>query len=186
MKRLFVGIPLSSDLRSKIEPLLTELKLLGISTVAVENLHLTVKFLGEVKEEELPEIKEKLTKLASLTPSFRVELKGISAFSDFKQLRVVWVGAESKELVRLMRTTNRKLDNIRKNEYPKEVPHLTLARIKKIENSSNFNIFMAKFKTFSFGVQEVRKIYIFEAKSTPKGPIYRVLMEIKLKTSRFG
>ena len=58
----------------------------------------------EVEEEKILKIQEKLSQLASLTPSFRVELQGIGAFPNLKQPKVVWIGTESKELVKLMRS----------------------------------------------------------------------------------
>lgn len=183
MKRLFVGIPFPPDLRVKIEPVLAELKLPGVSPVAVENLHLTIKFLGEVEEKKLLEIEEKLSKLASLTPSFPVEFRGIGAFPDLKQPQVVWIGAESKELVELMRTADKELDYIHQNEHSSEIPHLTLARIKRLDPLSDFDNFLRGYQNRRWGTLKVGKICLFEAKLTPKGPIYGVLSENKLKTT---
>ncbi|MFH0701865.1 MAG: RNA 2',3'-cyclic phosphodiesterase [Candidatus Woesearchaeota archaeon] len=180
MKRLFVGIPLSFDLKREIEPFLTELKLPGISPVAVENLHLTIKFLGEVEEEKILEISEKLSQLASLTPSFPVELKGIGVFPDLKQPRVVWIGTESKELVRLMRTVDKELDYIRQNEHAAGIPHLTLARIKST-NEFLLRSFLHRHSNQNWGTLKVDRICLYEATLTPIGPIYAVLSENKLK-----
>ncbi|MEK6937497.1 MAG: RNA 2',3'-cyclic phosphodiesterase [Nanoarchaeota archaeon] len=182
MKRLFVGIPLSSDLKQGIEPLLTELKLPGISPVAMENLHLTLKFLGEVEEEKILKIQEKLSQLASLTPSFRVELQGIGAFPNLKQPKVVWIGTESKELVKLMREADKEWNDIRQNEHPAEMPHLTLARIKST-NEFLLRSFLHRYSNQNWGSLKVDRICLYEATLTPTGPIYAVLSENKLKMS---
>jgi len=183
MKRLFVGIPLSFALKQKLKPLIEQLSLPGVNPVALENLHLTVKFLGEVEEGKLEEIQEILEELSLRTPSFRVELTHLGEFPDEEHPKVLWVGLEDGELVHLMRLADRKLDYIRENEHKEEIPHLTLARIKSEVSLKQLKPFFIKYGKTNFGVWDIDQINLYEAKLTPKGPTYRPVREFKLKMS---
>ena len=63
MKRLFVGIRVSEELKLRLRPLLESLKRPGLNLVSLDHLHLTLKFLGEVKESKIEEIEQKLKAL---------------------------------------------------------------------------------------------------------------------------
>lgn len=182
MKRLFVGIPLSFDLKQKLIPLLEQLSLPGVSPVSIENLHLTLKFLGEVEEKKILELEQELQKIALKTTPFRVELGHLGAFPDEVNPGVIWVRVESEEMIRLMQIIDMGLDHIRANEHKEEIPHLTLARIKNDTHIDKIKEILSTFKE-NPGVWDIDKFYLYEAKLTPKGPIYSPLSEFKLKMS---
>jgi len=183
MKRLFVGIPLSFELKQKLKPVLEELSLPGVAPVGIEKLHLTVKFLGEVEEEKIPEIQEKLQEISLKTSPFRVELGHLGVFPEEGNPKVLWVGVESEEMTHLMQLADKSLDYTRANEHKEEIPHLTLARIKNNSSLSQLKTIFFKYKSLQWGVWDIDKIHLYEAELTPKGPIYSPLQEFKLKMS---
>lgn len=179
MKRLFVGIPLSEVLKSNFISLLEKLSIPGVSPVSVQNLHLTVKFLGEVGDSRLEEIFKKLERVVKHHSPFSLELKNVGVFPNEKEVHTVWVGVDSNEMVSLMKETDQELDDIRHNEYKEEIPHLTLARV-KVQNENLLKL-LSYYQNLSFGIQDVTKICLFESKLTPNGPIYGLLGEFGLK-----
>ncbi|MFA6461493.1 MAG: RNA 2',3'-cyclic phosphodiesterase [Candidatus Woesearchaeota archaeon] len=179
MKRLFVGIPLSEVLKSNFIPLLNTLSISGVSPVLVQNLHLTVKFLGEVGETRVEEIFQKLERIAQHHSPFSLELKRVGVFPDEKEIHTVWVGVDSNEMISLMKETDQELNYLHLNEYKEEIPHLTIARV-KVQNDKLPKL-ISSYQNTSFGVQDVTKICLFESKLTPNGPIYGVLGEFGLK-----
>jgi len=181
MKRLFVGIPLSKLIRLNLTSLLAELQFPGITPVEAENLHLTIKFLGEVAEAHLPEVNKKLEQISQHHAPFRLELKEIGVFPSEKEIRVVWMGVESEEMLGLIEETNRELADIHREEHKEEIPHLTLARVKPTADFIKLKMVLNKNKSISLGLLDVDKFYLFESKLTPNGPIYSVLGEFGLK-----
>lgn len=160
MSRLFVGVPITDEIKEKILPLMNELQ--GVRAVPPENLHFTLKFLGEADPEE---VKRKLSSL--ICKKFTIKLQKVGSFP-----RVIWIGG-SKELIPLMREVNQLLDHIRKNDYKEDIPHLTIARGSSPE-------FVNKHKDDQFGEMEVDKIVLYESTLTPEGPIYKVVEEFRL------
>lgn len=178
MKRLFVGIPVSEEVKAKPKPVLQELTEMEVKVIPLENLHLTVKFLGEVDENKMPEIVSKLKILAKNKP-FRVKLNGIRTFGE-KQIRVIWVELESNEMLRLIKQANELLDYIRTDKHQGEIPHLTLARVNKVKDKEMLLNIIKKYEKSEFGEVLVDKFYLYESKLTPEGPVYWVVEEFEL------
>ena len=179
MKRLFVGIPISEEVKTKLNPVLNALMGLGIKVIPAGNLHFTIKFLGEVGEDKITEIVSKLEILAEQEP-FRVKLEGISAFGE-KQIKVVWVGLKPNEMLWLMKQANKLLNYIRKDEHQEEIPHLTLARVNKIKDNEGLLNIIKKYQKVEFGEMLVDKFYLYESKLTSEGPVYKIIKELRLK-----
>jgi 2'-5' RNA ligase len=179
--RLFVGIPLAEEARSKLKPLLQELKLPGINTVPTENLHFTVKFLGEVEEEKIAEIIVQLEKLVQSFSVFMVEFTGVGAFPDLSAPQVLWLGAKSTELLRLMQDTDAALDHLRKDEHASGFPHLTLARIKLVKDYPRWLEKIKAFDKIKLEEMRVDNIVLYESILGKDGPRYKVVKEFRLK-----
>ncbi len=178
MKRLFVGIPASDEIKVKLKPVLEALMEAGVKVALLENLHFTLKFLGDVSEDKILEIVSKLENLAKFPP-FRVELKGIRTFGG-KQVRMVWAGMECKEMAELMKKANELLNYIYREEHQKEIPHLTLARVNKVKDNEKLLNVIKKYQKVEFGEVLVDKFYLYESVLTPEGPAYTVVEEFEL------
>lgn len=178
--RLFIGIPVSEEIKAKIKPFYIQLERIGadLNLVSLENLHFTLKFLGEVEEPKILEIK---SKLETVKPSpFSVSLEELGFFPSEQRINVLWVGIKSKELVSLMREINSRLNYIRKDEHETEIPHLTLARIKSGQNKEQLLELINENQSTIFGQMVINQFFLYQSQLTPQGPVYKVLAEFKL------
>lgn len=185
--RTFIAIELSDEIRSSLAQIESHLKYSGadVKWVDEKNIHLTLKFLGEIDEEKCDKIKAILDQIAGSTGSFEISVKDIGAFPKIDHPRVIWVGldkgaAESKLLAEKIDET---LSGIGfEKETRPFTAHLTIGRVRSSKNKQAL-----KEKIGSFGLQEARNkrqvvssIILFQSKLTPKGPIYTKLHEARL------
>jgi len=176
-KRIFVGIPLTSEVKEGIKFIYDEiLDTEGdFSFVPLKGLHFTLKFLGDVEKEKITEIKQTLSSVK--LNKFFVNLSGMGAFPSLEHIKVIWIGCE--KLTELMKEINSLLSYVKKNDY-EEKPHLTLARVKSAKNKELIKKLIENYKNKDFGNMEINKIVLYESILTSEGPIYSVLEEFPL------
>ena len=140
-----------------------------------ENMHITLKFLGEVSEKKIEEIK-KVVENCKVSP-FKIKLHGVGFFPSEKYIKVVWIGVKNgEEIVGMMKCIDQHLQSMGFKRERNYVPHLTVARAKgkiSIEN-------IEKFRNSEFGEVEIKEIKIKKSTLTDKGPIYEDLFVIQL------
>lgn len=167
--RVFIAIDLPEDLRKKLVSYYSRLgRYVRGKFVEEENLHITLKFLGE----QQPNIVEKVKKLLAEIrfERFTIKVKNLGAFPSLENPRVIWVGAYSDELIRLVNEINNKLKRL---GFPLEqnfVGHITLVRAKFILDKKGLHEFARKFD-FDYKF-EAREFKLKRSILTPKGPIY--------------
>lgn len=176
-RRLFIGVPVSEGIRKKIKPLLTELNGTGanLNLVSLDNLHFTIKFLGEVELVQIEEIKQKLNILTKDKHKFIIQLSEIGVFPSWQKINVIWIGTSSPELVSLMRDTDKALNYIKKNDFAAEVAHLTVARVKSGKNKEQLKKVIEQRKRQDFGAMIAEYLVLYESELTSKGPMYKEL-----------
>ncbi|MDJ0948778.1 MAG: RNA 2',3'-cyclic phosphodiesterase [Alphaproteobacteria bacterium] len=128
MPRLFIAIQPPDDVRDRVATLCSGLK--GVRWVTPENLHLTLKFIGERPAHDVPDMISALGRI-HLAP-FQMTLSGVGYFGARKRIRSIWAGVERTEaLVNLHRRVESTLHQIGiPREDRKFAPHITLARLK--------------------------------------------------------
>ncbi len=180
MKRLFVGIPVSSDVRERLTVLLQELTKSGaeLTVVAPENLHFTLKFLGDIPESKISEISSTLSGITRSQKPFSIRLTKLGAFPSLNYIQVVWAGGESPEMVALMKKVNTALDFYRRERHPQEIPHVTLARMKSVRNQSSLRAFLER--NVAAPVMSIEKVVLYASELLPEGPRYTVVKEFRL------
>ncbi len=93
--RCFVAVDIDENLKDKIINIQKELATLGnMKLVEKQNLHFTLKFLGEINERTIKEVMNKLESIAKQTQSFTINIQGMGAFPSLDYIRVVWIGAD--------------------------------------------------------------------------------------------
>ncbi len=182
MKRLFVAVPVSEEVKDKIKSVVDELSKTGadLKLVSLENLHFTFKFLGNVEDGKIPEIENKLQKIAESYAQFEIKVKGVGVFPSLERINVVWIGVEDSSLAALMKIVNKDLDYVKKNDHEEEIPHLTIARVKTGRNKEKVQELVKRFENTEFGKMLVDKLILYESELTPEGPVYKVVKEFKL------
>ena len=177
--RLFIAISLNSEIQRELSNLQKSLvSSKGIRWVKPQNIHLTLNFLGEVDEQRISLIKEAIQRATRGVSPFSLSFGGLGAFPNLKAPRVIWVGLKSeKEVVSLQQRLEKELSRIGFSpEKRKFQPHLTLGRVKFLENKKEFIKRMQELEQASLSSKlRVDKIELIESKLTPQGPIYSLL-----------
>lgn len=143
----------------------------GLKTVEPENLHLTLRFLGEIEEHDVEIVKTALDAL-DVKP-FTLEFKGLGYFPGGGRVNVVWVGVGGD--VDTLRQVSEKIEaGLRALRLEKErfSPHLTVCRVKFLRDRQSLFDVIAKHHGTYFGRQYVDKIVLKKSNLTPSGPIY--------------
>jgi 2'-5' RNA ligase len=171
--RVFVSVELPIELREKAALLADELPVDSIKPVKPESMHLTLKFIGEIPFDKLAEIEEKLRSVEFFP--FDIELAGAGVFPNENYVRVIWIGVKSDQLNDLAAKVGEALAGIGKKESRGFSAHLTIARVKKKIDVSEF---LLKHKNDEFGRVKVSKFYLMQSVlEFGKPPKYNVLAE---------
>ena len=171
--RCFIAIDIPKEVKdeiAKIQKLLPEFE--GKLTEK-ENLHLTLKFLGEVSPEEIEKVKERLGKIK--LKRFSASLGGLGIFSE-SFVRIVWIKLGNCDELQ------GKVDYFLKDLFKKEerfMGHLTIARVKQIGDKKKFLDLLGKVK-YPKTEFEVDKISLKNSVLTKKGPIYEDIFSVSL------
>ena len=183
--RTFIAFDLSEEIKLELKRLQKELKTTepDMKWSNPQNIHLTLKFLGEVNEEKIKEIKQLLDEVSSKIKPFEITLDKIGSFPSLDRMKVVWVGID-KGSKNAIETANLIEDSCEKiglfKEERKFSAHLTLGRVK-----SGKNKIILKEKILSLEVRPLKhtidKIILYKSTLTREGPIYDSLYEVNFK-----
>lgn len=180
--RGFIAIDIKSnqkliELESEIKKTRADLKL-----VEPENVHITLKFLGDTEETLVDEIERIITNAVKETKSFKIQLKGTGVFPNQNYIKVVWVGIEHGDpIAAIAQEIDEKLSELGfKREEKKFSPHLTIARVKTSRNKDKLLKILEKYRDIEFTDMKVDSIKLKKSDLTPNGPIYTTLKEVKI------
>ena len=183
--RLFVAIPLSASLRKALYKSISRLSNIPtkVKWVEEENLHITLKFLGNTREDKVEKIVSSLKKALESCHSFSVNLGKIGAFPNVAKPRVIKVGiSQGEEEIRsIAEKVEEALEPLGfEKEKRKFSAHITLGRVKSMDN---IMLLLRNMQKESYdGLQmKVEKVLLMESKLTKKGPIYSVVEKFSLK-----
>ncbi|MGB9621913.1 MAG: RNA 2',3'-cyclic phosphodiesterase [Brevinematia bacterium] len=180
MDRLFIGIEIPEEVKRKFNFLLEKLDAFRSKVVPYENIHLTIKFIGETDKTNLI-----LNTLSSIRfKSFSISIYSVGVFPNVYYPKVFWVGVkESKNLLDLFNLIDNKLlldVGIPKDEREFS-PHITLSRFKKpVNDLKKFIEFVEEYKSESFGEFEVKEFVLFKSILKQPDPVYSVLEKFNL------
>ena len=145
----------------------------NLKLVERENLHLTMKFLGDVREGLLPEV-AKVVSGTSFEP-FRMVLRGVGVFPSLRRPRVVWAGITEgvEELTAIFRDMEPKLVELDfKPESRPFSPHITIARVRSGRNRDRLIEEVMALGDSDFGGFEAKHLKLKKSVLTPRGPVY--------------
>jgi 2'-5' RNA ligase len=176
--RLFVALSVSADVRKSLASFLNELRQTDSKPrwVNPENLHVTLKFIGQIAGEQLPHVTSALQNVA--TPSgIALEIRGIGFFPNDRRPAVVWAGIQAPpELASLAAGVDEALGScgISRETRP-FAAHLTLARFKEPRMSDSVRALIVKSKDRFFGKQIATEFHLMESKTKSTGAEYTTL-----------
>ena len=174
--RVFIAIDMPEQVKKKIKGIQEQLPEFKGKKTEEYNLHLTLKCLGEVDEERIEELKEKLNQIKM--KKFKIKIDKIGVFSE-NVIRIIWLGVDEscKELWSLQKEIDLKLKDL----YPEEkrfMGHITIARVKKVDK----NEFLSKLKEMKIDIEtEVGSFKLKKSVLTAEKPVYEDILSINLE-----
>jgi 2'-5' RNA ligase len=183
--RSFLAIELPKLILRKIEEVQRDLRSTraDVRWVNPEKIHLTLKFFGNIEESRIDPIFKSIEEPVRNTPPFSIEVKGVGAFPQLRNPRVIWMGlVDGKEiLTSFQKQIETQLEKIgfQPEDRPFH-PHLTLGRMKSSGGKEELVGRMEKHREEEFGDFPVERVILFKSDLTSSGPIYTLVKEIKL------
>ncbi|MBI4352857.1 MAG: RNA 2',3'-cyclic phosphodiesterase [Candidatus Omnitrophica bacterium] len=183
--RSFIAVEVGKAERRELLGLISTLKEAGadVKWVRPENLHLTLKFLGDVEEERLGEVKGFLDRAAYGTKAFGIHLAGVGAFPGIHRPTVIWAGVDKGE--ELLAGLAGKVEEgaagigFQKEERP-FAGHLTLGRVRTRKNLSRLVSALER-ASFSSAVEtKVDGVSLYKSTLTPEGSVYELIHRARL------
>ena len=181
--RAFIAIPCPNELKEGMVEIQERIKELGkLTLVKPENIHLTMKFLGEVGEDKIPDINKRLDFLSELQ-GFDISLKGVGVFPSMDYIRVIWVGVEdgADSIINIHSEIDKNLKELKFKTDKKFHPHLTIARVKFPKKKEELRNILQRNSGRDFGSFRADRIELMQSRLSPKGPEYSIIHETRLK-----
>jgi len=180
--RCFIAIGIPAQLQRNIGECIEILRThdADIKWVAPENLHLTLKFLGNTPDVLLPKIRESLAAVVSTYVPFYIKLYGTGVFPNKKYPRVIWAGLQDADgMKNLQEGVERAMAFLGfKSEDREFNPHLTLGRVRAQGRMIMLVKELETFQNKEFGGVPVDRILLMKSELTPKGPEYTCVYDI--------
>lgn len=181
--RAFVAIPLPKEVKEYLSDIISDLKLTfpekSVKWVQPENIHLTLKFLGNISKSTLHFLLEKMKTGDRFSP-FNLTIEKIGAFPSIYKPQVIWVGSSNHIAISELAQFVEKSTSMVKNENDSKSfsPHLTIARLRPGVKKEHFDIV----KQELYKRKEIKPIFftvnhfcLYQSVLTSKGPIYTEL-----------
>ncbi len=185
--RSFIAIPLTSSIRKSADQLVQQLQRPQdrMKWVPNEHLHLTLKFLGDVENTEVPRLCEVIRDCCQPMAPFRLQFRGAGGFPAADRARVVWagVGEGGESLVPLVSALETNLAELGfKPEARDYVPHLTLGRARGGSRRGDPELAarIAAADDFELGSMEADRVCLFASYLDKHGPTYHVMATVPL------
>ena len=187
--RLFIAIKPDSTVFNAIKAFQTELKSAfpyrEIRWVNPSQFHLTLQFLGEISQSDLPKLIANLNAVAENFKSFNLHYESTGYFGSADKPRVLWLGSKnSSELKELFNQVLASTAFLPIDSPSKLTPHITLARFSNNiikEDALKVTNYIKSIEKPDFGITKTEAIELIESKLTPNGPIYKTLNEFNLR-----
>lgn len=186
-RRLFIALNATDPLSTSFIPTYKKLKInadrreINIKWVPLDNFHVTVSFLGEQPEENIPALQEALRRICTEFAPFDLKIEDIGAFTNEHDARVLWLGVQNKrslgEFKSRLDQTLLATELLRKPDERIFQPHLTIGRLR---NPRSVKDMISPFKRKGFGKIHVSEFVIYESTLQGPFPIYTPLFRCSL------
>ena len=186
-KRLFIAGKVNVE--PALEKYISSLKEIfegsKIKWVSMENMHLTLKFLGKTSVDKLTKISIELSEIAENNDPFDMKIQGSGVFKDFFRPTILWMGVRDYDPFEKLKNDieNSMVSLDFKIDYNKFKPHLTIGRIKQINKRDEFEKFVRGYEHMLFQMIKVEEFILYESVLTPGGQTYVELEKFKMGKS---
>lgn len=179
--RSFLAFELPEEIKKIIFHVSEEAKKfpLDVRWVKASNIHLTMVFMGNILMEHLEGISEAVSKACKMYGPFNISLKGMGAFSNRRNPRVLWVGLEGdiERMSYFRGTLQKSLKSFGVKEEKRQFnPHLTLGRFRKGSRpSEHLDDLLSRYQDLTSPVSTLEELVLFKSDLNPKGAAYTKL-----------
>lgn len=188
--RAFIAIDLPPAIQEALDKQTTRLRqILGddlIRWVPADNMHLTLKFLGNLPHSHLDFIKQMLAQIADSNPQFDLQISGLGSFPNSKRPRVLWVGIHAPAgftfLQKMIEDSATRL-GYNKEERPYS-PHLTIGRVRQgilAQELQEVSTALSTFQLGKIGTARVDSVHLYQSDLNSEGSVYTKLFSAILR-----
>lgn len=183
--RTFIAVPVAGDAADSVDRFAAEIRKAGASVKWVEpgNLHVTLKFLGDLPRSRIPALVEAVGRAVEGEARFGMTLRGAGAFPNLARARVLWVGIAdgADRLAKLAEAIDQTTIDAGFSPADKAFrPHLTIGRARGSSVGSGASRIISRSSDSELGTVDVEAVHVYSSKLTPQGPVYTSLAEISL------
>jgi len=185
--RTFIAVELDSAIRDRIVRLqeMVSLTAPAVKWVELENLHITLFFLGEVEDTAIPAVCREVSDLADGFSPFELSIERVGCFPNKHRPHIIWlgIGQGSHELCDIHEGLEPRLLQLGcyRREERKYKPHVTLGRIRSGRDSEQIGKELTRFQDWQGGRTLVSELLVMGSELTPQGPSYSVMARGKLR-----
>lgn len=184
--RWFIAIAISDEIRKSIGSVIDKLGKTqkGIRWTSPENIHITLKFLGETDEKLVPEIEARLSSICSNSRPFTINVRGAGVFPNPKHPNVLWVGIDKSEgLQNLNRLIEGAMSELGFEKETREFsPHLTIGRVKDRKGIGPVITGLYELRGTFFGALPANEVLLMKSILKPAGAEYSKVAVFKLSS----
>jgi RNA 2',3'-cyclic 3'-phosphodiesterase len=184
--RTFVAVEINGPIRARAGEIIAALAgaSADVKWVETHNLHLTLKFLGDVHQREIVEVCRAVARGAAQVDAFELEVRGAGAFPTAARPRTVWLGAGAgaEQMVVLHDRVEAALAELGyREEHRRFQPHLTIGRVRGAgPGIAELGKLLERHADAPVGHMTVRRVTVFSSELLPAGPVYEVLGSAEL------
>ncbi len=187
--RCFIAVELDEVIKDQLESVQALFASLGgkVGWCNRGQMHLTLKFLGEVAEDVIPTAVDALKIAVGKIAPFEMTVEGVGAFPTAGRPRVLWVGIRGcPPLLELQERIEKQFTPL---GFPREdrdfTPHLTLGRVKELIDVKACRTILAQQQNFFAGTQRVERVILFSSTLKPTGAVYLPVETFLLNEGKF-
>jgi len=184
--RTFIAVEIDDRLRATAAKVAEELRAAraDVSWVAPHNMHLTLKFLGDVAEDRIPRIGDALAEALAGAAPFELELLGVGAFPNAARPRTIWLGTGSGKAQLDLLAERVEAAVTRLGFPPEDRPfhgHLTLGRVRRASPAlAELALMLKQRADLSLGQSRIEEVVLFSSQLQRGGPIYEAIRRFRL------
>lgn len=183
--RTFVAVPVAAEIQKALGCVAQELAAAAgkVKWVEPQNLHFTLKFLGDVRMNDVPAICSAVAEGCRQHAPFEIEVGRIGAFPADDRPRTVWVGVNggAEPMQALQGSIEERLLEIGfRREGRAYEPHLTIGRVRENPRANSLPELLRRYRDFSAGTMPVSRVVVYSSDLRPEGPVYGVLATTEL------
>lgn len=183
--RAFIAVDLDERLKRELTRIQIRLKKAeaDIKWAEPKNMHLTVKFLGDIAPENIDAIEEKLSDIANRFPAFHMDIGILGAFPKTELPKVIWAGVTKRAhiLEMISKELDQELEGLatapRDNQF---MAHITLGSARSSKGLKELSALLKDARPPSGLSQKVKRITLFRSELFPKGTVYHTLCTKRL------